>query len=383
MRVWIINPFDNLPQEGYRPMRFWLMASAYAAAGHEVTYWSADFSHANKALRRMDAAVPPPPFRLVLLKEPPYSSNVSFRRMYAHWRWAKNWRAAAEGETRPDAIIASTPPLCIGREVRRYAAKTGAKVVVDIMDDWPGTFERVAPRFLLWPLRRLAKANLRAADAVSVVADRYADLARGLGFKGPLRRFYHGIEMHPLAAAGAERGGGLRLVYIGNLGRTYDLTTVVEALPLLPGATLDIAGEGEQLDRLKETAAGLSVRFHGYVGERELAELLSGCDVGIVPMQSESCVGVPYKFADYAKAGLAIASSLGGESGKLLAVYGAGVAYRGGDPRSLASSLASLRSRLEEMKKGARKMAETEFDAKRIYAEHVRFTEGLFRGKEG
>ena len=32
MTVWIVNPFDNLPPEGYRPQRYWLMSRAFAEA---------------------------------------------------------------------------------------------------------------------------------------------------------------------------------------------------------------------------------------------------------------------------------------------------------------------------------------------------------------
>ena len=39
MNVWIANPFDNLPPEGARPQRYWLMARAFARAGHAVTLW--------------------------------------------------------------------------------------------------------------------------------------------------------------------------------------------------------------------------------------------------------------------------------------------------------------------------------------------------------
>ena len=51
MRVWIENPFDNLPSEGFRPQRFWLMARAFAAAGHDVTLWTSDFNHTTKKAR--------------------------------------------------------------------------------------------------------------------------------------------------------------------------------------------------------------------------------------------------------------------------------------------------------------------------------------------
>ena len=51
MLVWIQNPFDNLPAEGYRKQRYWLMAEAFLRAGHRVVYWTSDFSHARKGKR--------------------------------------------------------------------------------------------------------------------------------------------------------------------------------------------------------------------------------------------------------------------------------------------------------------------------------------------
>lgn len=377
MKVWIVNPFDNLPAEGSRPMRYFLMASAFSRAGHDVTYWTADFSHTAKSERRIPDDRPAEcgariAFRLV--HEPPYFSNVSLRRLLAHRRWAKNWRSAAAEAAPPDLIVVSTPPLAIGREAGRYAAKTGAKVIVDIMDDWPGTFRRVAPGFALWPLARLARRNILSAAAVTVVADRYADLARSYGFKGETRRFYHGIELPPTVEPSPSKT--TRLVYIGSLGRTYDLRTVVEALALLPGATLDVAGDGEQAEELRSVSD--RVRFHGHLADGELRKLLSNCDIGIVPMSRESCVGVPYKLADYSAAGLAVASSLGGESGRLLARYDAGVAYRAGDPQSLAASIKSIGPRLATLRANSRRMAEAEFDAAAIYSDYVAFAMSLF-----
>ena len=48
MTVWIVNPFDNLPLEGFRPQRYWLMAEAFVEAGHNVVFWSSDFNHSTK-----------------------------------------------------------------------------------------------------------------------------------------------------------------------------------------------------------------------------------------------------------------------------------------------------------------------------------------------
>ena len=87
MRVWIENPFDNLPCEGFRPQRYWLMAEAFARAGHDVTLWTSDFSHATKAPRSISPFSAP--FRLKLVKTPPYRSNVSLSRILSHRAYAK------------------------------------------------------------------------------------------------------------------------------------------------------------------------------------------------------------------------------------------------------------------------------------------------------
>ena len=414
MNVWIVNPFDNLPLEGYRPMRFWLMSEAFRKAGHDVVYWTSDFSHANKKKRVLDSDVEAP-FDIEILETEPYFKNVSLRRLKSHRKLAKTFLKVAREAIRngrykaPDLIIASSPPLGLVDASHKIASEAGAKVIVDIMDAWPETFERVVPRFLLWPLRRKARRNYLRAAAITTVADNYVELARSYGFSKDIRRFYHGITKgdsphlsspipHPsslisdppspishLSSPISHPSTGtvpLRIVYAGNMGRSYDLVTAVEAVGELGAlATLDIAGKGEQEDALKELVQrkGIKgVKFHGYLSESELGELLRRSDVGLVPMDPSSCVGIPYKLADYAKSSLAIVSSLGGESARLLNEYGAGVSYSFGESASLVQAVKSLFPRLAEMRKAASRMLDEQFDASKIYGSYVDFAIRIF-----
>lgn len=171
----------------------------------------------------------------------------------------------------------------------------------------------------------------------------------------------------------------MKLVYIGNLGVTYDLKTVIEAVEKIEGAKLKIAGEGVQAPLIAEKAAESNgkIEYLGYLGKEKMEKLLSESDIGIIPMAPESCVGVPYKFADYAASGLAIVSSLGGESAALLKKYGAGEEYNPYDERSLIAAINRLTPRLKEAKKNARLLAEKELDAEKIYAAFVQKIEGL------
>ena len=163
MTFWIVNPFDNLPPEGLRPQRYWLMAHAFAQAGHKVVYWSADFSHAYKRARDVAALEGRHEgFELRLVHEPPYSKNVCLKRLWSHWRFARNWLAAAMAEIKglkgfkghrgfkglqgfkglkgvkgngPDVLIVSSPPLALGAAARAFCRRTGAKLVIDEVED--------------------------------------------------------------------------------------------------------------------------------------------------------------------------------------------------------------------------------------------------------
>ena len=381
MVVWVQNPFDSLPGEGSRKMRFWLMCEAFARAGHRVTFWTSDFSHATKAPRRFvgdpsDGAA----FAVRLIPTRPYARNVGWARVRSHCAYARAWRrlATAPGVETPDVIVSSMPTLSAADAALALGRRFGAKVVLDVMDAWPETFERLAPRalrplahLLLAPLRRKARRLYRAADLVTGVCARY----RALTGRADYYLAYHGIELskapappHPLTPTTSRPltfspSHPLTLVYAGNLGRTYDLATVVAAVRAHPELELDVAGFGAFACDCPR------VRAHGFLSEVDLQRLLAAADVGVVPMAADSWVGVPYKFCDYARAGLPIVSSLGGESTALLERYRCGVAYRAGDVDSLADAV----RRAASLERGAsRRMCEEVFDATKIYDGYVR-----------
>lgn len=400
MTVWIVNPFDNLPLEGFRPQRYWLMAEAFVEAGHNVVYWTSDFNHTTKqkrvVIRDSDFVFREGDFTnhesrttnhgsrfsVRFIPTRPYFRNVSLARIRSHRKLASNWLVGVVNEEKkPDIIIASLPPIRLPLFAKAYADSVGAKFVVDIMDDWPGTFYRLLPRWLRWlgPLlfsgsRRNVRYLYANADLVTGVADRYAELALSAGAKR-YRRFYHGIKVENSATSHSTLHAPRSILYLGNLGRTYDLRTAIEAVALNPQLTLDIAGKGEQEDSLKAFAAekGVSdrVRFHGYLDEDGLAALASKCAYGLIPMSDESCVGVPYKLADYARFGLFMLSSLRGESAALLEKHHCGAIYTPGDPSSIiecvrnCSLLTAPCSLLSEL------------DANRIYRAYVAEVEKL------
>lgn len=387
MRVWIVNPFDNLPLEGNRPQRYWLMAKAFAKAGHETTLWTSDFSHSRKAKRvfaEASVAMLQPQklgddswqvagFRLVAIDTPPYGRNICLSRILSHRALARRWTERVAAETAPDVVIASSPPLGLCAAARKYCAER-IPFVVDVMDAWPETFERVAPKLLLAPLARVARANYCGASAISVVSERYRELVAGYGATAPVKRFYHGIEF-----AGGSNGPSagdakavFTLVYAGNMGASYDLETLIEAVKGLDDVELELAGSGPKEAALRALAASCPrIHFHGYLDQAALGDLLQRADAAVVPMFPDSCVGVPYKLADYAAAGLPILNSLEGETAALIAECGAGESYRAGEVDSLGAALERLRQRdFAALRRGSDELAKR-FDAERVYGDYV------------
>jgi len=378
MNVWIVNPFDNLPMEGHRPQRYWMMARAFVRAGHSVTYWTSDFSHATKQKRKGAVGFEAPPqgasantpypfartsqtscasknIAVIQIPTIPYKTNVCWARVRSHRQLARDFEKvvgdSCRAEGKPDLVIASTPPLGLCAAAMRVARKHGAKFVCDIQDAWPETFRRLLPRGLKWmggillaPMYRTARTVYREADFVTGVCARYAELTGRRDFY----LAYLGIEDR--GEGSREKGAGKefsRLVYVGNLGVGYDLSTVLRAMKRRDDLTLDIAGSGPMEAPLKREAASLGltdrVRFHGYLGEAALRELMARGDVGVIPMRDDSWVGLPNKLTDYLAAGLPVVSSLHGECGALLARTGFGTTYERGNEESLLVALRSLR----------------------------------------
>lgn len=369
MLVWVQNPFDSLPCEGARKMRFWLLCEAFARAGHRAVLWTSDFSHATKAKRRFAGPVASEAFEVRLIPTRPYRRNVGWARVWSHFSYARAWKrlATAADVEKPDLIVSSVPTLSAAGAALALGQRFGAKVVLDVMDAWPETFERLVPAGLrglahlaVTPLRRKARRLYRAADVVTGVSARY----RALTGRDDYFLAYHGIDCARATPSPVPRAAGrIRLVYAGNLGRTYDLATVVAAVRAHPEMELDVAGFGSfNCDCPR-------VRVHGLLSESDLQRLLATADVGVVPMSADSWVGVPYKFCDYARAGLPIVSSLGGETADLLAQYACGACYRVGD---VASFSEAVRQAVAGGRGASRRMCDDRFDATRIYDGYVR-----------
>ena len=194
LSIWLVNPFDDIPGEGIPPLRYWSLARVLAARGHEVTWWTATWSHRRKAIRTAPLGIREDEgFAVRLVAVRPYAKNVSLARIGSHKDFGRTFeRLASEGVSsgqlaRPDIILASLPPLESPEAGLRLASKLDATFILDVQDLWPETFERLVPGpgFLKQLLAPLLLGNMAArrqtlvagADALSATTNAYAAAA--------------------------------------------------------------------------------------------------------------------------------------------------------------------------------------------------------------
>ena len=411
LSVWLVNPFDDIPGEGLPPLRYWTLARVLAARGHDVIWWTATWSHRRKAIRSAPLGIREDEgFAVRLVAVRPYEKDASLARIGSHRDFGKTFERLANESVssgqleRPDIILASLPPLDSPEAAARLAKKLDATFVLDLMDVWPETFDRLLPGpgflkrliapFMLGGMLKRRQALVAAADAVSAATQTYADavlrdapdaLPRHVCYVGaypqefpsPPRLMNHVPEAGSDESATPEQAP-LECVYAGTLEAGQDLDVLAGAAKQLSAsgvrATIHVAGTGAGEAGLRRAAAAgtgsCRLEVHGLLPRQAYVNLLARCDLGLVCVKPESMVAVPYKACDYAAAGLAIVNSLPGELRRLIDEHAAGVAYTAGDAASLARAIAGFvtdPSRLTACRQGARRLAAAEFDRERTY----------------
>lgn len=411
MHIWIVNPFDQLPNETDTPLRYWTICKTLADLGHTVIWWSSDFSHLNKKKRKKCHSVDG--FEIKLIPTSIYKKNISFARIRNHRDFAVNFQKEASDfiqnnpNSLPDRILVSLPPLGIQKSaisIRNYindiSKSQKCKVIVDIMDAWPETLYQVIPKplrnylgpVLLHQLHKSAEYSYNHCDKISGVGRSYIELAQNYlhGKQSPpLHLCYHGclIDKKFAPSPNSKITSRLKLVYIGSMGYGYDLATLIKVAidwkktNVFP-YEIHLAGAGEQLESLKASCDKFNlikehrVNFHGYLRKDEIKQLLKSANLALVPNRSSSLVACPYKASDYTAFGLPIINCLEGEFKEMVNQWSIGLNYIEGNTASLKECLnqySTSKELIVSHSTNSRKMAEKLFDKAITYPALAKF----------
>jgi glycosyltransferase involved in cell wall biosynthesis len=175
------------------------------------------------------------------------------------------WRIARElREFRPEAALVQGVHELVAFLAARRLTGVHTKAILDVQGDW-----HEATRLYGSPLRRLlnplndalAPIAVRRADAVRTVSTQTTGLVHGLGVE-PAAVFPSYVDAEAfLERPPAPLPDAPRAVFVGVLERYKAFDTLVEAwrlaAPRVPGATLQLVGDGTMRDRAEQLVADL------------------------------------------------------------------------------------------------------------------------------
>lgn len=399
----MVVPFVSLPREiGFN--RFTFIASSLAERGHNVTLVTSRFSHFLKQHRKAASSLSLDGYRIVFIDEPGYEKNVSLRRGISHLFFLSGLkRFLSLQNDRYEMIYAALPMVGSAWLAGKSALAANARFVVDVQDLWPEAQAFALPgpsffwRLVLTPASIMAKFVYRSSDAVIGVSESYLKTAKKVA---PMTTFFRTIYIGTAVdrfsvktTAVASQGPSwedkpLELVYLGSLGRSYDLETVFMALEILMSEgkkvpNMTIIGDGPEKRRLMEMAKRLRVPviFAGVMDHNRLARELSGFDFALNPYYRGSLQSLTNKLADYLAAGLPVLNAANNaEVEHLIRNHDMGVNYVPEDHGYLAQLLERLdrdRSKFSGMRANARAFALTHMDRQRTYTQLFELIEGL------
>ena len=412
MRIWLINPYGPIPGEGWRDYRFTLLGEALAERGHDVIWWTGNFSHHFKWFRSESwkDIVVASGFTIRLVPTTSYEKNISLGRIRFEATFAWNLYKRTVKLEAPDCIVGTDPSQIVGFLSTRLAKKFCVPLFLDVFDLWPELFILAFPRVLrpfapmiLWPLYWLRKSNLQNATAITALCETYLRVAREQALNVDAARFltvFNGIDVAGFRAAandeaptiidwlGYKRASEVWAVYAGSLGNNYDIQTLLRAACELEQRNsplrIWIAGDGPFRSQVKEFIETHHLENLTYLGKlepRKLVNLYRVCDIGICPYAPDSNVGMADKAYDYMAAGLPIINSLRGELENLLRDRRIGLQYKAGEPGSLAHALECLATDESHRKELARNSydAAMQFDKRVQYPRFVDFIEKVLQ----
>ena len=352
---------------------------------------TSDFEHHKKKYRKKEN-IDKFPFQITFLHERKYEKNVSVQRIMGHVSFAKQLKQYLSVRKKPDVIYLAVPPLTSAKVVAKYANKNHIKLVIDVQDLWPESFEMVLgnnliSKILLSPLQKIADDIYNRADVIFSVSntffkyimERRMRKCRGAGI-------YLGVDAERVKASVTKyqkKPDEFWLAYVGNLGSSYDFDNVFKALKILKtknlvNITFVIIGDGDRKKELemKAKSIGISTIITGYLPYEEMFSILSDADIAINPIIKTSVSSVVNKVGDYAAAGVPVINTQNSpEYRELLKHYNAGVNTVPEDANSIASAIEVLyrdKEKRKNMGANNKRLFEEKFNRQNSYQKIIK-----------
>lgn len=386
MDLLIISNYWHFPSEK-TSSRYHSIATMAVENGFNVEVLTSSFYHTKKKQRDINNKYDCN-YKYTLIAEPAYKKNISIKRLIGHHCFKNNVISYLKKRKKPDVIYLFVPPTELGKAVVKYAKKHNIKIIIDILDLWPEAFNMVIPKplsFMLYPMKKQAEYVYKNANYIVAVSENYLNRAKRHNISnGNCKAVYIGIDLNVFdniakkVAIKPNKNKKIKLVYIGMLGHSYDLISVMDAIEELQKTGFNdlefvVMGDGPLKEKFEKYAMSksLPVIFKGRLSYEEMINELISCDIAINVLNKQAAQSIINKHADYLAAGLPIINVQPDmEFNNLLASYNAGIGYCNCCIADLANTIKTLSNDEQlrnEMKLNSRKLAEEKFNRNFTY----------------
>lgn len=376
--------------------RFVYIAKLLAMSkNNNVEIITSDFNHTKKEkfnkIGKLDGV------KITACHEPGYPKNVCLKRFNSHKKLSKNIKEYLEKRRKPDIIYCAIPSLAVGKIVAQYAEKNGVRFVIDIQDLWPEAFKMVFKIPLLsnaifYPMKRQANYIYKCADNIIAVSDTYRDRATSVNkkYKNKLTVFL-GTNLEYFDKCKEKNikhynDNIIRIAYIGTLGHSYNIKTIIDALELLKekynNLNFLVMGSGPLKNQFEAYAKdkNINCEFTGRLEYPEMVGTLCSCDIAVNPITHGAAQSIINKVGDYAAAGLPVINTQENlEYRNLVEKYNIGYNCENSNKQDIANKIEILikdKKLRKELGNNNRKLAEEKFDRKKTYNQIVKIIEG-------
>lgn len=306
------------------------IASVLSEAGYSVDLITSKFQHWEKQHRKDKLDFSNKPYNVVMLDEPGYNKNIDLKRIKSHKILGDNLQKYLDTNGKKYSLIwCQIPPNNLARIAGEYAKKHNIHFIIDVNDLWPEAMKMalnipIISDIVFGGFTRDAKRAYSCVSAIVGTSDEYANYpAKYIPDTFPRETVYVGNVLSVFDEAVKKNAAKVKkaenefwVTYAGTLGKSYDLSTLIEAVGL---AVRDIEkdssndkvirckilGDGPDKEKLISFAKEIQapVDFLGYVEYDFLAAYLSKSDVLVNSLVKKAPQSIVSKVADYFAAG--------------------------------------------------------------------------------
>ncbi len=389
--ILMITHFTQVPWEAGNG-RFLYLLNMFDYEKVKVELVTTDFSHRTKEKRKKNNENLR--YKLTYVEELGYKKNVSIKRFFSHYIFAKNLRKYLANRKKPDVIYCSIPSTDAAYYVTKYAKKNNIKLIIDIQDLWPEAFKMVfnipiISNIIFYPMNRKANFVYKNADKIIGVSETYVN--RALSVNRKVKKglsVFLGTDLNYFDSLikSDEKYNDFTIVYVGTLGHSYNIKLIIDALEQVrlkynKNINFLIMGDGPLKNEFQSYSKNknLQIEFTGRLKYEDMVSRLKKCHLAVNPIIDGSAGSIINKVGDYAAAGLPVINTQDCKEYKMLIEkYNIGFSFLNNDIAGISDKIFELYNDynlIEKLGDNNRKLAIDLFDRAKTYKNIINIIE--------